>query len=478
MDSSSGSVSSQLEGLSDEDLQFMLGNALAVPAHHPRVAEWLFGVQEEDPTATTTISPASFDSALSIESKTRCIPSEEVAPHSGKDCADDDLENVTKSFIVFVPVEEKDGVALGYTFHIGVPMKQSLFPVRDVLRSTFAMIGRFAFDKSRREILIYIRDMTPTTSSLCCFKGLDESRKEVSFFSLPDHDFDGHHLPSRCVGVTTYRGKFSPSQGEPAGCEPKTAFAAPYENHVATNFDSMIGETPADPVIHENPVGSFIDGNPASAIHASGMLSDEPMTQFDTHLLDAFDCLESKNVGDYGLQIDSCRYACDPLEKQDDNEGMSQSDSDGSVSLGMDLDGPLIPLETKRPGSPTDCILGLRFSMLGDTSYSVKRFMGRSSLGQRDAPVEVHMHSGTKETGAKEGEILRMFAARTYYALTLSVTTDLRLTEKHVDESYGDAHKKRKDDSLGSKEGHQMSQMSSESDLFTERVKDLYSLDF
>lgn len=409
--------------LSDHQLQSRLSEAVRLPSQHRTVADWLFDVHADDyRSAPATIPPSGFENALAIVSESQSIPSDTSSLAVSQQASPQDgHEKRNKTFVVFIPNEEIDGITFGHTFHIGVPIKHTLFPVRDVLRSTFAMVGKFVFDRAQSELLIYLKLFTASNAVLTHIRYIDFG-KEVSMFSLPLQDYDYYNIPSRCIGLTVYKQRkiASLSSSHPAsGSRAMRTSADDLSQNVSENVDIMCGR------------------HPGPAIYSSGVWGDDEVTQLDTHLLDRIESAESKLSCEYSFKYEDLRDDWDSLEKSSE---MAVSRS-GSIAL-LPFQKGLPPGATLNSDYVETCTTALSCFLIGKFRSSLKRFMGRSSLGQREAPVEVHMVTETKEVTVHERKMLQTFAARSYYADTLSVTTDMPLIAKPDDLTEGSSQKK------------------------------------
>lgn len=411
------------QGLSDYQLQSRLSEALRLPSQNRTVADWLFDVHaDEFQLATATISPSDFENALTIVSETQPIPSDSFSVVSHQASPQGDREKGNKTFAVFIPSEEKDGISFGYTFHIGVPFNHTLFPVRDVLRSTFAMVGKFVFHKAQSEILIYIKGLTAGSAALTTIRYVADIGKETSIFSLPHQDYDYFNMPTRCIGLTVYTQRqiaSMPSSLTESGTKTKRPAADDLSHDVSEN------------------AGILRARHPASAIYSSGVWGDDEVTQVETHLLDRIESARSKHSCEYSFKYEDLRDDWDPLEKSAEKV-LSRS---SSVAL-LPLEKRLMPGGTLKFDGVEACITALRGCIVGKFRSSLKRFMGISALGQRESPVEVQLRTETKEVSLQERKMLQTFAARSYYADALSVRTDMQLVAKPDDSMEGSPQKK------------------------------------
>lgn len=178
-------------------LSSALDAALRLPRSYPLVASWLFPDDTETPFAdSSTLSPSSFETSLTARSESTFTPFKHTSPSiaSAPPCDND--------YVIFIPLQVDDQFTLGFTFHVGLPTAESLFPIADILRSKFAFVGRFAFHRVERQLLIYIKDFSDNTSLLGACERLSSNDRSVHFVSIPKRSFSYSDLPSEAIGAT------------------------------------------------------------------------------------------------------------------------------------------------------------------------------------------------------------------------------------------------------------------------------------
>lgn len=142
------------------------------------------------------------------------------------------------------------------------------------------------------------------------------------------------------------------------------------------------------------------------------------MTHFDTHLLDSFETLDSSKCEN--------QYTCDEL-------GVSIVDAEATLGTGdscryADKGGrSLFSSGECKQLTMAECMTELAGCVLGQFRTRLTRWMTAASVEQKEATREWDMWCDVQEVGVSERWMLQKFAARSYYADTLGVTTDMRL---------------------------------------------------
>lgn len=397
------------ESLSGNDVKRRLRAALRLPSQSRKVADWLFDVYEHNfRVDSSTVSPDCFASALAIVSESFSeLPDESERLRLPQDGKGKDDEIYSKAFVVFIPAEERDGIILGYSFHIGTPVKQDMFPICEVLRQTYANVGRFAFDKLHSEVLLSMVQSTPTTSLVCTLNWFEGALQQTMYFSVPFEEYGYGNLPSRVIGLSIH------SQWMLASCTPNSSV-----------FDARgdVRLLEAYPTPCTDSFKSINDGSrdcavgDDSVIHSSGMWGDDEVNHLDMHLLDSFETLESSKCEN--------QFTCDEL-------GVSFSDVGamlGPAGASSEKEGRSEGLSGwYKQTMIAEWMTELAGCLLGEFRTRLTRWMTPVSVDQMDSTKEWDMWREVQEVGVSERSILQKFAARSYYADTLGVSTDMRL---------------------------------------------------
>lgn len=254
-------------------------------------------------------------------------------------------------------------MAFGFTFHIGLPAPDSLFPIADVLRSKFALVGRFALDRVKREVIFYIKDFSDNTSHLGLCERLPNKQRRLHFLSLPKRSFTSKDLPSEALGATVICQPAAPA-------DPRQAMSAQSSGNNERKQSSSCSDWNADGRVKKEVVKAVQARAPCGGTDAKAY---EVLTK-------------TKTVGSLG----PAGGGLDP------------------VSLGY-------------------CIRDLRSVLCGEfRPCQITRNLP-ATPGVSCAEVVGLFSSMTRFGGDDETELLQRLAARTYYAAVLSVSNDMRL---------------------------------------------------
>lgn len=188
------------------DVSSKLKDALTLPSLSRQVAEWIFDERDKSfEHGGVTIPPHAFRSALALVSDTEFVPAKHsmryrshLSPKNGRDS----LQTNTNMLSLYIPVEETEGIYLGYTFSIGPPFDTSVFPLQEVLLTTFSLSGRFAFEKVGHRMLIYITGMAENTAMLMSSIWISPNHRQRCYFALPKEEYAFDKLPSQVIGLT------------------------------------------------------------------------------------------------------------------------------------------------------------------------------------------------------------------------------------------------------------------------------------
>lgn len=368
-----------------------LHSALRLPRASPKVASWLFPDDSESPYIdTSTLPPSLFERALTLVSESYFTPFHTAPPSVAAALPKESY------FLVLIPLHIDDSVTLGYTFHIGLPASDSLFPISDVLPSKFALVGRFAYDRSAGQLLIFIKDFTHNYSHLGLCERTPSNDRKLQFVSLAKQRFSAEHLPTEALGVTL----MSQPVDEPAG-NPDICLDA---NRECRGSDD------------DNESGRSSNGRSCPSDR-----KEVPLT-----IRQETDCTvvasrprRGRSSGRNGLQGSTSTTA--PASGSGSGSVPAAPVMLGNLTSGANSGGEAVWGTLSRSVAELSAFMSGQFRECPITVHKPDERCGRSAMA-----VGV-FRSYTRHGYEGEAEMLQKMAARTYYASALSVSTDMRL---------------------------------------------------
>lgn len=358
------------EQILPSDVESQLKNSLRLPSVNQRVADWLFVATDVHVRQRVTLPPHAFRTALALSSETQFIPSTQSLLRSHLSTSDgpSNTQTDTAMFCLYIPVEEVDEVCLGYTFTIGAPFDTSVFPLREVILTTFSLSGRFAFDKTNGQILVYVTGLARNTAMLMSTIWVDSTHRRKRYFALPKNNYSFHNLPNQVIGLTV-NDEYVDRSLDHRFTSPNSVEAS---NRGMPTTSTGFMPTPQVPSDRSN----FSDSSRAShvSLSAEGVWSGTNVASLHPHLLQGLDPLGSPSC----LQNDAI---IDPLL---DNPTASNT---GQHELSS-------PLRDNRK-----VVSGLGTSGQGNESIfmldrSARRESGGTSIASKSNDIFFHSDSG------------------------------------------------------------------------------------
>lgn len=433
-----------------------LRDALRLPSHNRQVAEWIFNERDKQfEHGGVTLPPNAFRNALALVSNNEFVPARhsmlfqsQLSSKNGQNS----LQTNTNMFSLYIPVEEVDGIYLGYTFTIGAPFDTSVFPLQEVVLTTFSLSGRFAFEKASHQTLICITGLAENTYMLMSSTWISPNLRQRCYFALPKEEYTFDKLPSQVIGLTVNE-EYIATQSPAASPASKATIT---NSQGLTTWSPTANIMPDSPLLSSAPLSSYGSLLSDASLSSKGIWVDNDVTSLHPHLLQGFGSTESPScrmhtdfIVDPLLDAPtdaSARLTEEDISSSQRNSGTVVScmspgghekesvfilDTNRANTRSVQLSSKLKEIRFHSASGLVD-LSSLRLCLQDISSATQGAFfsprvtrsvLDASSYGAALA-VTGKLRTQIQPADQKQRELLEKFALRTYYSRTQSVSAD------------------------------------------------------